>query len=31
SNDVSVVDIASNKVVATIKSGDGPWGIAIRP
>jgi len=29
SNDVTVVDTVTNKVVATIKAGDGPWGIAL--
>jgi len=29
SNDVSVVDTATNKVITTIKAGDGPWGIAL--
>ena len=29
SNDVTVIDTASNKVIATIKAGDGPWGIAL--
>jgi YVTN family beta-propeller protein len=29
SNDVSVVDTATNKVIATVKAGDGPWGIAL--
>jgi YVTN family beta-propeller protein len=29
SNDVSVIDTATNAVVATVKAGDGPWGIAI--
>jgi len=29
SNDVSVVDTSSNKVIATVKAGDGPWGIAL--
>jgi len=31
SNDVSVIDTATNTVVKTIKAGDGPWGIAIKP
>jgi YVTN family beta-propeller protein len=25
SNDVSVIEIATNAVVATVKAGDGPW------
>ena len=29
SNDVTVVDTVTNKVVATIKAGDGLWGIAL--
>jgi YVTN family beta-propeller protein len=29
SNDVSVIDASTNTVVATIKAGDGPWGIAL--
>jgi YVTN family beta-propeller protein len=29
SDDVSVVDTATNKVIATIKAGDGPWGIGL--
>ena len=29
SNDVSVIDTGTNKVIATIKAGDGPWGIAL--
>jgi YVTN family beta-propeller protein len=29
SNDISVIDTASNKVIATIRAGDGPWGIAL--
>ena len=31
SNDVSIIDVASNKVIGTLKAGDGPWGIAIKP
>jgi YVTN family beta-propeller protein len=31
SNDVSVIDTATNRVVKNIEAGDGPWGIAIRP
>jgi YVTN family beta-propeller protein len=31
SNDVSVVDVVTNKVVKTIKAGTGAWGIAIVP
>ncbi|HKG46427.1 MAG TPA: beta-propeller fold lactonase family protein [Pyrinomonadaceae bacterium] len=29
SNDVTVIDTSSNKVIATIKAGDGPWGIGL--
>jgi YVTN family beta-propeller protein len=29
SNDVSVIDTATNRVVKTVKGGDGPWGIAM--
>jgi YVTN family beta-propeller protein len=29
SNDVSVVDTRSGKVLRTIAAGTGPWGIAI--
>jgi len=29
SNDVSVIDTATNKVTGTIKAGDGPWGVAL--
>jgi YVTN family beta-propeller protein len=29
SNDVSVVDLKTNKEVSRIKAGSGPWGIAI--
>jgi len=28
-DDVSVIDTATNKVIATVKAGDGPWGIAL--
>ena len=28
SNDVSVIDAASLKVIATIHAGEGPWGVA---
>ncbi|HEX3132443.1 MAG TPA: hypothetical protein VHX44_02540 [Planctomycetota bacterium] len=31
SNDVSVVDLASEKEVAKIKAGDSSWGIAVGP
>jgi len=30
SNDVSVIDTASNNRVASVKAGDGPWGVAVR-
>jgi YVTN family beta-propeller protein len=29
SNDVSVVDVASLKVIKTIQVGELPWGVAI--
>ncbi|HEV8658581.1 MAG TPA: hypothetical protein VGS96_08120 [Thermoanaerobaculia bacterium] len=29
SNDVSVIDTANDRVVKTIRVGDGPWGIAV--
>ena len=29
SNDVSVIDTATNKVTGTIKAGDRPWGVAL--
>ena len=29
SNEVSVINTAPNRVVKTIKVGDGPWGIAM--
>jgi YVTN family beta-propeller protein len=29
SNDVSVIDVASLKVIKTIQVGELPWGIAI--
>ena len=28
SNDVSVIDTAALKVIATIHAGEGPWGVA---
>jgi len=31
SNDVSVIDTAAGRVVATIKAGNGPWGVAAEP
>jgi len=31
SNDVSVVDLATNKEIARVKAGDSPWGVAIVP
>lgn len=30
SNDVSVIDTASRRVVATIPVGGRPWGVAVR-
>jgi YVTN family beta-propeller protein len=29
SNTITVIDTASLRVVKTIKTGDGPWGLAI--
>lgn len=29
SNEVSVIDTATDRVVKTLKAGDGPWGIAV--
>ncbi len=29
SNDVSVVDLATNQEIKRIKAGEGPWGITI--
>ena len=31
SNDVSVIDTRTNRVVATVAAGDGPWGVAVTP
>jgi YVTN family beta-propeller protein len=31
SNDVSVIDAATLKVVATLPAGAGAWGVAISP
>jgi len=31
SDDLSVVDLASAKLVATYPAGAGPWGVAIAP
>jgi len=31
SNDVSVIDTRSRRVVRTIRAGDGPWGVVIGP
>ena len=31
SNDVSVVDVGSGRVVKRIPAGDGPWGLALQP
>jgi YVTN family beta-propeller protein len=30
-NDVSVIDTAAGMVVATIRVGEAPWGVAIGP
>ena len=30
SNDLSVIDTATLRVVATIKTADGPWGVGVR-
>ncbi|HKV33714.1 MAG TPA: hypothetical protein VJP89_05325 [Pyrinomonadaceae bacterium] len=29
SDDISVIDTTTNKVIATVKAGDAPWGIAL--
>jgi YVTN family beta-propeller protein len=29
SNDVSVVDLLTNKEIAKVKAGDSPWGITV--
>jgi YVTN family beta-propeller protein len=29
SDDVTVIDTTTNKVIGTIKAGDGPWGVAL--
>jgi YVTN family beta-propeller protein len=31
SNDVSVIEVASLKVIKTIQVGELPWGVAISP
>ena len=31
SNDVSVIDVASLKVIKSIQVGELPWGVAIAP
>jgi len=31
SNDVSVVDLATNTVTKKIKAGKGPWGVLVLP
>ena len=31
SNDVSVVDLATNKEVTRVKAGSSPWGLAVVP
>ena len=30
-NDVAVIDTATNRLVRTIKAGDGAWGAAVVP
>jgi len=30
SNDVSVIDTSTNKMIDTVAAGDGPWGVAER-
>jgi YVTN family beta-propeller protein len=30
SNDVSVIDTSTNKMIDTVAAGDGPWGVAVR-
>jgi YVTN family beta-propeller protein len=29
SNDVSVIDTSTLSVIATVKAGQGPWGVAV--
>jgi YVTN family beta-propeller protein len=29
SDDVTVIDTATDQVVATVKAGKGPWGVAV--
>jgi PQQ-dependent catabolism-associated beta-propeller protein len=31
SGDVSVIDLASNQVIKSVKAGRGPWGVAVAP
>ena len=31
SNNVSVIDTATNTVVATVPVGENPWGVAVTP
>jgi YVTN family beta-propeller protein len=31
SNDVSVIDTKTDEVVTTVKAGDGPWEVTIKP
>jgi YVTN family beta-propeller protein len=31
SGDVSVIDLGSNRVIKSVKSGRGPWGLAVAP
>ena len=28
-NDVSVIDTRTSRVIATVKAGDKPWGVAV--
>jgi YVTN family beta-propeller protein len=31
SNDISVIDVASQKVIKSIPVGRAPWGVVVRP
>jgi YVTN family beta-propeller protein len=31
SSDISVIDVAAEKVIKTVKVGRFPWGVATRP